>query len=324
MARVIGPFMSLDAHGSVGKAITVQRHGKRRIAYKWSKAGQVNKSPATVEQTARRKIYGEAVGAWRALSTADKADWNASAVKERITGWNAFLRQYKPKIDPYWQHVVSLMPLDGTAGGGLLDDVTGRVWTHGGTPTIEAGAGPFGTGALAMPDYGQYLTTPPDVAMDIGTSDYCIELWLQAITPISAGDYSRAMVNRDDTGSTRGWLLLKDGAQHDSVTYGEWRNGVTSFVSKDIPFSAGLWQFIRVCHDNGVLYLFQGGALSATKPSVTGTCFDSGKSLNLGWLPSTGITQGNWLGRMCAFRFTVGASRLATATTIPTGPWPRQ
>ena len=302
MAKVQGPFMSLDAHGSVGKAITIQGLHKQRIGKMWSQSGSIHKSPPTPAQLAQRKLYGEAVGAWRALSAADKAGWDAGAAKERITGWNAFFRQYAPNIDPYWQYVVSLMPLDGT---------------------IEAGAGPFGTGALAMPSFGQYLTTPPDVAMDIGTSDYCIDLWLQTITPVSSGPYYRAAVNRDAPESTRGWLLIVTGAKNYTLDYAEFRNGVPTSVYKGIPFSAGLWQFIRVCHDNGVLYLFQNGALNGSLPSQTGTCNDSDKPLNLGWLPSSGLIPGNWLGRMCAFRFTVGASRLATATTIPTAPWPR-
>jgi len=92
MVKVVGPMMSLDARGQVGKAVVfsirkgvnyVRQHVKQRRS----------RSPA---QLAHRAVFIDAVAAWKngTLSTLDKTNWDSYATGTTESGFNRFLRFY--------------------------------------------------------------------------------------------------------------------------------------------------------------------------------------------------------------------------------------
>lgn len=93
MARITGPLLSLDARGNWARGALQFRGGlKATHAYRPAPPGSVNQAPATSAQSIIRQHYRAAIEDWRALSEAERADWNASAEEQHLSGWNLFLQ----------------------------------------------------------------------------------------------------------------------------------------------------------------------------------------------------------------------------------------
>lgn len=92
MARVFGPFMSIDAAGSVGNELTASHWKDRQYIKKWFKPS----NPNTTAQAAQRTEMTNAVAAWQGLYQSEVDNWNAAArgVYPPISGVNYFVKEY--------------------------------------------------------------------------------------------------------------------------------------------------------------------------------------------------------------------------------------
>lgn len=98
MARTVGPLMSLDASGSIGKAITFSKWKGRNYVRRLVKPSQ----PRSGAQVGRRAMMRFLAQRWDAVSTAEKATWQDHAdrlvaslfnayVSLNMQGWHNFL-----------------------------------------------------------------------------------------------------------------------------------------------------------------------------------------------------------------------------------------
>jgi len=71
MPTVTGPCFSLEAKGSIGKAITFQKKGKGQAAMK----RPVPTGGPSAAQSEIRGWMADAVAAWKALTPAEREDW---------------------------------------------------------------------------------------------------------------------------------------------------------------------------------------------------------------------------------------------------------
>lgn len=94
MAKVTSPLLSLDAHGSIAKAITIQRSRAARMARRYSYPGSRRAVTPSAAQTAQRAWYQTLNAGWAALTSEQQADWNAAAAPLHITGWNLLVREH--------------------------------------------------------------------------------------------------------------------------------------------------------------------------------------------------------------------------------------
>jgi len=91
MARVVGPFMSVDASGTMDGSITASIWKGQQYMKRWFRPT----NPKTTSQQAHRTNFADAVDAWQALYEADKTSWNEAArdVYPPISGFNYFVQQ---------------------------------------------------------------------------------------------------------------------------------------------------------------------------------------------------------------------------------------
>lgn len=98
MVKVYGPMMSLDASGTIGKAITFSKWKGRNYA----RERVIPANPKSGAQTGRRAMFKFLTQAWDALTDGDKATWQPLAdqlvaltfnayVAEGMEGWHNFL-----------------------------------------------------------------------------------------------------------------------------------------------------------------------------------------------------------------------------------------
>lgn len=93
MARVLGPFHSLSASGSIARLLTARATARGSVVLRYSRPGSVDPSVPSAAQLAQRAAYGAAVAAWRALTQGERDQYDADAVLLRMSGWNLFLRE---------------------------------------------------------------------------------------------------------------------------------------------------------------------------------------------------------------------------------------
>ena len=103
MAKVTGPFMSVDASGTIYNTLTASIWKGRNYIRGWFRPS----NPKTAGQFAQRTLLAEAVAAWQALvavapeygalgDESYKDKWNVAAreVYPPISGFNYFVMQY--------------------------------------------------------------------------------------------------------------------------------------------------------------------------------------------------------------------------------------
>ena len=91
MPEVTGPLLSAKAHGSLGKTVTYQ--SKRNQSRVIRTPTHIDAS--TQAQLDHRAFFLEAIAAWNALTTEEKAVYNLRATRLNMTGYNLFIKEYE-------------------------------------------------------------------------------------------------------------------------------------------------------------------------------------------------------------------------------------
>lgn len=89
MARTKHALFSVEARGKIGPLIVEQRREGQYIRLR-----QPIKGPPSEKQKERRKLYGQAVGAWHALPPDMKEVFDIKAKLNRMSGFNLFLKYF--------------------------------------------------------------------------------------------------------------------------------------------------------------------------------------------------------------------------------------
>ena len=92
MVRVTGPFLSLDARGTLADTLT----GSFWRGINYIRVRVVPHNPQSVKQTAIRDVLTDGVSKWRfgAISVSNKNWWNTYARGLGESGFNRFMRTY--------------------------------------------------------------------------------------------------------------------------------------------------------------------------------------------------------------------------------------
>ena len=90
MARVVGPFMSLDASGTIYGALTASIWKGRN----YIRAYRVPTNPSSTAQVAHRLVFAQAVTGWQALEAGTVTAWNdfGTTCIPTLSGFNAWVK----------------------------------------------------------------------------------------------------------------------------------------------------------------------------------------------------------------------------------------
>lgn len=98
MARVTDPLFSRSASGRIGTALLFRAGKSGPRVSRPPDPRRVNQAPPSTAQAAVRARYSAATSAWRALTPAERAQWNVDARSDprNIHGWALFLQRFAP------------------------------------------------------------------------------------------------------------------------------------------------------------------------------------------------------------------------------------
>jgi len=76
MVKVVGPALSLGAHGTLGKALTFQKRLKGNTVYLKSHPGRISSFNLSYNQYQNKVYVSEGVRYWHLLSGSEQGDWD--------------------------------------------------------------------------------------------------------------------------------------------------------------------------------------------------------------------------------------------------------
>lgn len=94
MVRVTGPFLSLDARGSLAKTMV----GSYWKGVNYIRVRVVPKNPKSDPQVAVRTVLSDGVSKWKngVISDGEKSLWETYATGLGMSGFNRFMKFYVP------------------------------------------------------------------------------------------------------------------------------------------------------------------------------------------------------------------------------------
>lgn len=145
-------------------------------------------------------------------------------------------------LDPYFANVSALLHMDGADGSTTFTDQTGKVWTRVGTPDIDTAFFKYGTASGDFSATGNYIHTPADTSLNLGTGEFTLELWLRP-GGLTGGSY-RALLADFLYPTAGGWTLYRNG-----VAIEFWKGGA-KVAEKTTGISESVWNFVTVVRRN--------------------------------------------------------------------------
>jgi hypothetical protein len=102
MAKITGPLMSFEAHGTMGPNLTFRAGAKAANVYRPPNTSKARRGQATPAQQAVRDRYTAALADWRGLPEIERQAWNLTAEDDErlVNGWNLYLAQWTPAPEP--------------------------------------------------------------------------------------------------------------------------------------------------------------------------------------------------------------------------------
>ena len=192
---------------------------------------------------------------------------------------------------PSWANVVALLHFDGAHGTATFTDVTGKIWTRTGAPTISTAKSKFGGASGVFSGVSQYIETPSNAGFAFGSGNFTVEGWFHP-TSSSASNYY-ALIARDNVAGTRGWLLFTD-ITSGSLSFFAWNGGTSKTIARPGNFLADFlntWVHVAVSRVGNTMRMFVNGALAGSVDVTGFSISDNSEVLRIASLKGAGGTD---------------------------------
>jgi len=113
MAKTRTPFLSLDAHGSVGGSLTAQHLGSSTLV----REKPLPTDPRSLSQAYQRWLYEDYAHLWSQQSSAITAYYRSAGVRFHLTGFQYWMKVMLTRFD----HIEGIYRLDDFSAGKALD-----------------------------------------------------------------------------------------------------------------------------------------------------------------------------------------------------------
>lgn len=217
-------------------------------------------------------------------------------------------------VDPYFNNVSLLLPMDGTNGSTTFTDESNNALTvtANGDAQITTTDVKYGSGCALFDGTGDYLEVTDPSAFYIGTGDYTVELWVQRATTAS-----QRFVTLGNGGSDEPFVFYIFNSEL-SVRLVE---GSNFFLNPAVSFPANTWFHVAVCRDSTSTRIYMNGTLrNSTTNSIAQTCNIDTTICTIGRRPSDNTNDLE--GKIDGLRITKGVARYTSNFTPPSGAHP--
>jgi hypothetical protein len=222
--------------------------------------------------------------------------------------------------DPYWDDVALLLHMDGTNGSTTFTDSSQYVRTVSrfGNTQISTAQSKFGGASGLFDGTSDYLAVPASTDWQLGTNDFCIELWVRAAALATNAMLISCRV--DATDANLFWFLRLNTTGKLQFTVRTSVAAVPCDIITNETLPTNAWRHVRINRDSGVARIFIDGAIATlTGANTTATYGAAPHALQIGRSSAETATYNGYIDDL---RITVGASRGVDSFTPPAEPFP--
>jgi hypothetical protein len=227
-------------------------------------------------------------------------------------------------IDPHWDNVVLLLPMEGAHDVPIVQDLKGHVVSVSGNAKLSTAQSPVSTGSSLYLDGqdspGTYLSIPDSEDWHWGSNPYTVEFWLYIVALKAYSTW--LFVQSNNTTSTVAPLKLSLSSAGKILVDGSSNNSGWVFTALETSsaLSTGTWYHIEAS-DNGTTFnVFVDGVVKATRASWPKT--DYAYPLCIGGGISTAVSDKESNVYIGPVRVTKGVCRHTAGFSIPTARFP--
>jgi len=212
-----------------------------------------------------------------------------------------------PPGDPNWADVSALLPMQGANNGTTFTDVSNNALTVTALGNAKTTTADFkwGNSCAIFDGSGDYLTIAASSAMNFGTGDWTVEMWVKW-TSVSG---QQTLIDFQN-GLT--YLRIDNG----NTVYVFDSNGFVVNAASIATLSAGQWYYIALVRSGTTRTLYIDGA-SVASGTRSGSSGGSSVTTKVGARNDSALAYN---GKMQDLRITKGVAR--DVTTIPTAAFP--
>ena len=207
----------------------------------------------------------------------------------------------------YDSNVTSWLHMNGTNGATTFTDETGLAWSRFGNAQITTSTYKYGGASGSFDGAGDYISTPSSAAINLTTSDFTIEFWMNVTAITGTNDH---IVSKTNNPRNRGWGFDCTGGNDAGWDF--WMgndSGGQVFVGTSIPNKT--WNHIVIERISGTIYIYVNGTLTNSS---------SGFNANYGTQDPLWIARQNteyFNGYLDEFRISNGYARWKSNFTPP-------
>ncbi|MDR1936841.1 MAG: putative Ig domain-containing protein [Candidatus Accumulibacter sp.] len=103
-----------------------------------------------------------------------------------------------------------LMHYEGTDGGTVFTEQTGKTVTRGGSPVTMTDVAAVGASSVRFPGDASYLRVPYSADFDLSTSDFTIEFWLY-LRSTSGSNLYGTIIEKRNASASHDWTIINGG-----------------------------------------------------------------------------------------------------------------
>lgn len=208
-----------------------------------------------------------------------------------------------------------LMHFDGSNGGTTFIDssIYGRTVTVVGNSNTSTAQSKFGGSSAYFDGVGDYLTVPDSSTLELGSSDFTIDLWVRSDTTTGVA----GIVSKSKTSATGPFIIYR--SLGNFLFYGS-SNDSSYDIASALSLgtcTANTWTHLAVTRSGSTIRTFQDGTF-VTSTTSSASFVDNSQSVVVG---SWSTASNDFKGYIDELRISIGVARWTSSFTAPTAPY---
>ena len=195
-----------------------------------------------------------------------------------------------------------------------LTDVKSHTLTSNNGAAVSSTQSKWGGSSLYLDGTNDYLSLAHSSDFDVTGVDWCIECWVY----LSTGSTGGAVIKSGTNGLAANWGLTIDTSRQPQMWVGD-TSGSSTMYTYPSAIATDTWTIIKVSRTGNTVQAWKGGSsIGSTTTAVVQTA----RSGDVVWIGKAHDGSGLFSGYIDDLRVTIGNSRVATNTVVPTEAFP--
>jgi len=239
--------------------------------------------------------------------------------------------------DPSFANVSLLLHGNGANGSSTIIDSSPspKTVTAFGNAQISTAQSRFGGASIAFDGSGDYLTTPNDNSLKLGSENFTIEYWFYPANLSGIKQHLNPDVTVSNNATQASYAIITSGT---AVLYYLSSSGTAWNIAAGASVGTATlntWQHLALVRNQNTITPYLNG-VAGTTTTTSASLFDFSSALTIGW-QTAGSTAQQYNGYIDELRITKGVARYEVGTganagkmvhagtnilALPTGPFP--